>query len=96
MSPYWGTTDAEIRVPFAENPELSKVLCLEPGVGDNVALHALPAARNYALSDCGPPHPPTSHPLPEFYLSAFSFHSTSFSFLFSVLFQCKMIGDVFY
>ena len=34
--PQWGPADAEIKVPSAaENPELSKVLHLKPGVGNN-------------------------------------------------------------
>ena len=44
--PQWGTADTEIRVPSAENPELSKViLSLKPGVGQNIALCASPTAR---------------------------------------------------
>ena len=31
MSPQWGTKDAEIKVPFLENPQLANVLLLKPG-----------------------------------------------------------------
>ena len=43
------TADAEIRVPSADNPKLSKVLSFEPGVSQNTASQALPAARNSTL-----------------------------------------------
>ena len=36
-------------VPFTENPELSKVLSIKPVGGQNIALHASPAARNSTL-----------------------------------------------
>lgn len=41
--PRQGTTDAETKIPSAENPELLK----KPGVGhvDGVALHASPVVR---------------------------------------------------
>lgn len=32
----------------AENPELWIFVCLKPGMGQNVALHALPTARNFS------------------------------------------------
>ena len=35
----------------AENPGLSKVLSSKPGLGQNVATHASPTARNVSLSD---------------------------------------------
>ena len=38
----------EIKNPYAENPELSKGFSLNPGVGQNTGLHALPATRNFA------------------------------------------------
>ena len=41
--------DAEIKVPSAEIPELSRVLSFKLGVGQNVAFHALPTARNCAF-----------------------------------------------
>ena len=34
------------KVLSAENPELSKVLWFKPGVGQNIALHALTSVRN--------------------------------------------------
>ena len=43
----WGTADAEMNVPSAENPELSQVSTVKPGVDQNIASHALPAAMNY-------------------------------------------------
>ena len=39
----WDTTDAEIKVPSVEK-ELINVLRLKPGVGQNLATHASPAA----------------------------------------------------
>ena len=33
----------------AENPELSKVLLLKPGIGQKIVFHALPAARSSAF-----------------------------------------------
>ena len=42
-------SDAEIKIPCAENPELSKVLFLTLTVGQNVALHASAAARNFVF-----------------------------------------------
>ena len=41
------TADAEISVPSVENPELTNVLPLKPGVGQNIAVHASPTARNF-------------------------------------------------
>ena len=38
-------TGSEIKAPSAENPDLSKVLCIKPAVGHDIALHASPAAR---------------------------------------------------
>ena len=51
----WNTTDAEIKVLPAENRELSK-----PWVGQNIALHASPTARDSPP----PPTPPCNfyHP----------------------------------
>lgn len=43
----WGTADAEIKFPCAENPELSNVLYFKAGVVQNIALLASPAARNF-------------------------------------------------
>ena len=39
-----GTTDAEIKVSFGGSPGMSKVQSFKPGVGQNIALHASPAA----------------------------------------------------
>ena len=38
--------DAEIKVLYGEKPELTNVLPFMPGVGQNIATHASPAARN--------------------------------------------------
>ena len=43
------TADAETKVPSNENPELSKVLCLNPNAAQNIALNALPTAMNLAF-----------------------------------------------
>ena len=34
--PQWGTEDAELKSPLVENPQLTNVLILEPGVGQNI------------------------------------------------------------
>ena len=39
----------EIKVPSAENPELTNILLLKPGDGQNIAVHALASARNFCL-----------------------------------------------
>ena len=39
-----GTADTKIEVPFFENPELTNVLPLNPGIGWNIAKHSLPTA----------------------------------------------------
>ena len=39
-----------MKVSSAENPEVSKVLSFEPDVGQNIALCALPTARNSAFT----------------------------------------------
>ena len=41
--------DTHVSIPFAESPELSNVPSGKPGVGQNLALHASPAARNSAF-----------------------------------------------
>ena len=51
----WGCThsetlDAEIQDPSVENPVLTNVLHLKSGVGQNIAMHASPTARNFSLS----------------------------------------------
>ena len=48
-SPQGGTVDAEIKVLFVENPELTNVLRLNPGVGQNVASCVSPTAKNFFL-----------------------------------------------
>ena len=40
--------DAEVKVPSAENTELSVVLSFGPGVDQNILIHASPAALNSA------------------------------------------------
>ena len=40
-----GTTEAEIKVPSVENPELANVLPLNPGICQNIATHASPTAN---------------------------------------------------
>ena len=46
-----GTASAEIKVPCVENAELSKVRpMLEPGVGQDMALHAPLTAMNFSLT----------------------------------------------
>ena len=42
--PQWG--NVEIKVPSVGNSELTDGLLLKPGVGQNIAMHASPAARN--------------------------------------------------
>ena len=44
-----GIADAEITIPSAENSDQSKVLSFQSGVGRNIAMHALPTARNFFL-----------------------------------------------
>ena len=44
-----GIADKKIRALSSENTQLSTVLSFKPGVGQNIALHALPAARNFAF-----------------------------------------------
>ena len=44
--PQWSTADAESKVPAAKNPELPTILSCKPGVGQNIDLHASPAASN--------------------------------------------------
>jgi len=40
LNPKWDTADAEIKAPPFENSELTNVLPLKPGVGQNVATRA--------------------------------------------------------
>ena len=48
-SPQMGTADAEIKVPYVEHRELTNILPLKPLVGQNIAIHASPTARNVFL-----------------------------------------------
>ena len=38
----WGTAKAKRQVSSVQNPELSKVFLLKPGLGQNIAMHAFP------------------------------------------------------
>ena len=49
MSWQWGTADAEIQVPSVENPELSKVLPLKPGVGQCMVIQSVQRFSLYRL-----------------------------------------------
>ena len=48
-SPAVGYWDTEIKVPSVENPELTNVLPLTSGVGEDVAMRALPSAGTVFL-----------------------------------------------
>ena len=48
-TPQGGTADAENKIPSVENPELTNCLPLMPGIGQNIATRASPAARNFFL-----------------------------------------------
>ena len=39
--------DVESKPPIVENPELTNVLPLKPGVGQTIAMHASPTAMNF-------------------------------------------------
>ena len=45
--PQWGIADTEIKVPSVENTELTSVLPLKLGVGQNIATHASPAPGDF-------------------------------------------------
>ena len=47
--PRWSTTDADVRVPSVENPELTDILPLKTGVSHNITMHASLTARNFFL-----------------------------------------------
>ena len=47
-SPECGTADAEIKDASVDQ-QSSKVLPIEPGVGQNISLHASPTARDFFL-----------------------------------------------
>ena len=53
--PQCGTVDTEIKVPSVENVEL--VLPLKLGIGQNIAMHASPTARNFFLPNSYFPGP---------------------------------------
>ena len=42
--------DAEIKVSSVVNPALTNVVSLKPGIGQNIAAHASPTARNFFLA----------------------------------------------
>ena len=53
LFPHWGTTvDAEVNVSRypAEKPELTSVLPLKPGVGQNIATRASPTTKSSFVS----------------------------------------------
>ena len=64
--PQSGTADAEIKVPSDEILELTNILPLKPGVGQNIAIHASPTARNIFLVQIStfPVHSPSFFPNP--------------------------------
>ena len=45
----WHTVDAEIKVPYVENPELWNFLPLKPGVGQSIAIYTSPTARKVSI-----------------------------------------------
>ena len=47
--PELGTGDAEIKVPYVENPDLINALPLKPGVGQNIVMCASATAKNFFL-----------------------------------------------
>ena len=61
-----GTVDAEIEVPSVEDPEVTSVLPLKPGEGQNIARHASPTARSsfLVLISSFPVHSPSFFPNP--------------------------------
>ena len=61
-----GTANAKIKIPYAESPEMTKVLLLKPGVGQNITTHASPIARNFffVLSSSFPVHSSSFFPNP--------------------------------
>ena len=65
-----GTVDAGIKVPSVENPEVTSVLPLKPGEGQNIARYASPTARSsfLVLISTFPVHSPLffSNPFPTF------------------------------
>ena len=55
LLPLWSIAYSEIKVSFAEDPDLWKVLPFKPGVGQTIASNATPAARNSASLICAFP-----------------------------------------
>ena len=48
FTPHWGTGDAEVKT-YLLRTKSSKVLPLKSGLGQTIAMHALPAERNFFL-----------------------------------------------
>ena len=75
----WGTADVEISNPSVENPELTNVLPLKPELGQNIAMHALTAARSFFpcpnLYHPGPFTLIFSRSSPNFFYNCYSEHS---------------------
>ena len=78
LNPWWPhgrvTMYTEINVSSAESPNLSCALSFKPGVGQNIASHALPTARKSDSHFCfseslsffvSSPHPPPIPTLPQ-------------------------------
>ena len=72
---------AEIKVPSVHNAELTNVLPLHAGAGQNTATYAIPTARNifFVLISTFPIHSPLffPNPLPNFYTIVRPFFSSS-------------------
>ena len=47
----WDTANVEMKVPSVWNQELLQVVPLKLGVDQNIAMHALPIARIFSLSN---------------------------------------------
>ena len=71
LSPQWGTVDEEIKFPSVEkNPELIGSP-FKPGIGQHIAMHAAPIARDFFLTNFYPSSPFTcisSKTSPDFFL----------------------------
>ena len=59
-SPEAGGCGHKSYAPSAENRFLSKAVTFEPGVGQNVTLHAMPTSRNSTILICAFPVPSSS------------------------------------
>ena len=53
MTPLWGATDAEIKIPSVENTEL-ECFPFKPGIGQCIAKHATRTARDFFLANFYP------------------------------------------